>query len=723
VALDIPVPCATNTLEVRKVVTAGAAGPKSSARIFAAMMAAAMLMSAACAPESRRADSGEPETALPDRSTRLTTPAIARQAFWAEDGNAILIRYETDQRDYFAVADRFHEQNVSPHGNWESVVFAAQIGPGVFAERAADAEPIAVLSSGHYRAFILQLADRLLPPEPNAGILLNRADSEFFFYRDGNGSVQMITGMINKPPEIRLAASYRVETLGDLVAREAELFLTDLGVAEQTVILSTNETGPYARPFAIFDRRTGARVFVSLEPFRFGTVDTNLVEQTGKTAWNVGRSYWWDFWNRPVSNLTRGVLFALDTVRDTTRELSIKVFEFPDLADDPIEPLHEGPGMDLASWEAYLDTMFGDQSFLGSAKILIGGDQFFPRLIDDLQNASEYIQIRTYIFDNDDFALTIADLLRKRSRDVNVQIMLDSLGTQFAQTESPATLPEGTETAPAIMHYLEVGSKVNVRPLTNPWLTGDHSKSVSVDGRIAYVGGMNIGREYRWEWHDLMVQLTGPVVGAIDYEFDKTWAHATMAGDVVYPAFLASSVIEHGEPRPGDYPIRILTTLPRESQILRSQLYAIRRAESYAWVENAYFASTRILYELAKARHRGVDVRVILPVEGDTGIMNKSNVVAANTLLKHGVRVYIYPGMSHVKAAIYDGWACLGSANFDKLSFRVNKELNLGISDPGFVQSLKNEVFETDMARSVELTEPLPEDLSNTLASIIAGQL
>ena len=129
------------------------------------------------------------------------------------------------------------------------------------------------------------------------------------------------------------------------------------------------------------------------------------------------------------------------------------------------------------------------------------------------------------------------------------------------------------------------------------------------------------------------------------------------------------------------------------------------------------------MYELAKARHRGVDVRVIMPVEGDTGIMNKSNVIAANTLLEHGVRVYIYPGMSHVKAAVYDGWACLGSANFDKLSLRVNKELNLGISDPGFVETLRRDVFEADMAASVELTEPLPEDLSNTLASIIAGQL
>jgi phosphatidylserine/phosphatidylglycerophosphate/cardiolipin synthase-like enzyme len=112
-----------------------------------------------------------------------------------------------------------------------------------------------------------------------------------------------------------------------------------------------------------------------------------------------------------------------------------------------------------------------------------------------------------------------------------------------------------------------------------------------------------------------------------------------------------------------------------------------------------------------------------MPVEGDAGIMNKSNVIAANTLLEHGVRVYIYPGMSHVKAAIYDGWACLGSANFDKLSLRVNRELNVGISHPGFVEQLRRDVFEADMANSVELTEPLSEDLSNTLASIIASQL
>ncbi len=78
---------------------------------------------------------------------------------------------------------------------------------------------------------------------------------------------------------------------------------------------------------------------------------------------------------------------------------------------------------------------------------------------------------------------------------------------------------------------------------------------------------------------------------------------------------------------------------------------------------------------------------------------------------------------SHVKAAVYDGWACLGSANFDKLSFRVNKEMNLGSSDPGFVQNLLDSVFAPDFEAAVELTQPLPAGWNNTLASIIASQL
>ena len=103
-------------------------------------------------------------------------------------------------------------------------------------------------------------------------------------------------------------------------------------------------------------------------------------------------------------------------------------------------------------------------------------------------------------------------------------------------------------------------------------------------------------------------------------------------------------------------------------------------------------------------------MRVIMPYEIDSGVINRSNIVTVNAMLENGIRVYIYPGMSHVKAAIYDGWSCFGSANFDNLSFRINKELNLATSDTKAVNALKEKVFLPDLKQSVELTEPLPNN-------------
>ena len=171
------------------------------------------------------------------------------------------------------------------------------------------------------------------------------------------------------------------------------------------------------------------------------------------------------------------------------------------------------------------------------------------------------------------------------------------------------------------------------------------------------------------------------------------------------------------------YPIRVLKTSPVKSDIYKAELAATRRAKSYIYIENAYFSDVTILYELVRARLRGVDVRVIIPMEGNHGVMNNSNVIAANTLIKYGAKVYAYPGMSHVKAAIYDGWACLGSANFDKFSFRVNREMNLATSESSFAEELKEDVFKPDFERSLLLIKPLPAGWLNAFAFIVASQL
>jgi cardiolipin synthase len=232
---------------------------------------------------------------------------------------------------------------------------------------------------------------------------------------------------------------------------------------------------------------------------------------------------------------------------------------------------------------------------------------------------------------------------------------------------------------------------------------------------------MNIGREYRYEWHDLMMEVEGPIVDLINDEFHKAWAYDGPLGGFGYIAHKLNPTDRQNEEK--GYPMRTLFTKAGNSHIYRSQLAAIGRAKKYIYIQNAYFSDDAILYELVKARRRGVDVRVIIPLKGNHGPMNRSNALAANAMLENGIRVLIYPGMSHVKAGVYDGWACLGSANFDKLSFRVNKEMNLATSHPEAVQELLDRVFIPDMEKSVELTEPFPTKWHDYLVEILADQL
>ncbi len=92
-------------------------------------------------------------------------------------------------------------------------------------------------------------------------------------------------------------------------------------------------------------------------------------------------------------------------------------------------------------------------------------------------------------------------------------------------------------------------------------------------------------------------------------------------------------------------------------------------------------------------------------------------------MLRNGIRVYSYPGMTHVKAAVYDGWACMGSANFDKLSLQANQEINLGTSHPEAVNRLLNRVFIPDFAASTELFEYVPVRWTHYLAEFISDEV
>jgi cardiolipin synthase len=222
----------------------------------------------------------------------------------------------------------------------------------------------------------------------------------------------------------------------------------------------------------------------------------------------------------------------------------------------------------------------------------------------------------------------------------------------------------------------------------------------------------------------MMVGLTGPIVGRLQRDFDIAWAYAGLGGDLAYLHALGDGErIAVASPGTSYVELRPLYTRTLDPQVLRSQLAAIRRAERAIWVEQPYVSDDTLVNALVDARGRGVDVRVILPSRGDSRFMNSANLLAARALVKNGVRVYVYPGMTHVKAALYDGWACLGSANFDKLSLRVNRETNVATSDPVFVGRLQQELFETDFARSRELVKAPSTGWGTYISAYVAGQL
>ena len=447
---------------------------------------------------------------------------------------------------------------------------------------------------------------------------------------------------------------------------------------------------------------------------------SRAVASMGHLSWVYARSVYEDPINRPVSQFASLASLALKSTGGLFRRIVIGTTQMPAL-NGPIPALSYGRRMNLEDFEKTLDRITGTRPDTGRISFLIDGDDYFGRLIETINSAQHSIDMRTYIFDNDDFAVEMAVLLKERAKDVRVRVLLDGLGNALARRVDPDSLPDDHVQPLMMNNYIERNSAVKVRTLTNPWFTGDHTKTTIIDRKIAFVGGMNIGREYRYDWHDMMMEVTGPVVDQLQFKSDKAWARAGVFGDLAFALRSLRRTKKYAD-RDG-YPVRILQTKNFDSQIHKAQIAAIRNAQSYILIENPYLADDRTVYELARARRRGVDVRVIVPLRGNHGPINASNKITINRLLEHGVRVYQYPGMTHIKASVYDGWICVGSANFDKLSLKINKELNLATSDPGTVEALLDRLFIPDLLMSREITEPIDISISTQVAEIIVDEL
>ena len=363
---------------------------------------------------------------------------------------------------------------------------------------------------------------------------------------------------------------------------------------------------------------------------------------------------------------------------------------------------------------------------LGTVELLVDGKEFFPAFRTELGLARESIDLQLYIWDNDDVSVAYADLVRKRARAVPTRMLLDDIGSTLSASLKPTTPPPpGFRAVPDIARYLRQNSDLRLRRILNPWAIIDHCKLLVFDGRTAMLGGMNVGREYYSEWHDLMVRIRGPVVDHLQAEFDKKWRNAHELGDLSLLCPPPAALSRADPPPPGSFPIRILRTnlLENRREPLAAILEAIRSSRSRVWIENEYLTSDRILDALVCACSRGVDVRVVIPTLPVEEIMHLANHQAAGVLLRAGAKIYRYPGMTHMKAIICDGWASVGATNFDTHSLQISYEINISYSDPKAVRTLARRIFEKDFALSRPLTVEDTRHWLNPVAETIADQL
>jgi cardiolipin synthase len=360
----------------------------------------------------------------------------------------------------------------------------------------------------------------------------------------------------------------------------------------------------------------------------------------------------------------------------------------------------------------------------GTLEWLVDGPGFFDELDRQLAAAKQSVDIQLFIYDNDDIAVRYADILKRRAETVPVRLLFDDLGSSFAHTAAPETPgPPGFEPPADIARFLKENSRIQVRRTLNPWLVCDHTKLLVFDRHTAILGGMNMGREYYSEWHDLMVKVEGPVVGSLSREFSRAWRKSGPWGDLALlqkPAFFRRPA-----PVDGGVPLRLLRTdaARGQTQILDATMLAIRAARQRVWIENPYFAHDDIAQALEAAARRGVDVRVVLPARGDSTIMDAGNLGTARGLIEAGGKVYRYPKMTHMKVMICDGWGCVGSANLDTLSMRINRELNLSFSDPAVIRDLEQQVFLPDFRASARIRLEETASAVAPLAEAIADQL
>ena len=315
-------------------------------------------------------------------------------------------------------------------------------------------------------------------------------------------------------------------------------------------------------------------------------------------------------------------------------------------------------------------------------------------MLDEIEHAESHVFVESFIWAADGVGRRFVEALARKAREgVAVYAVFDGLAN-LGQPESFKRFPEEIHT----LHFRPFSGPASyLRPRN---FVRDHRKLLAVDGRVAFVGGYNIGELYT-RWRDTHLRITGPVVREAEGAFADFWnRHRTrnlpeIGGPAQGGTWDPRLVLQGNDPSLAAFTIR------------DTYLRGIDRSQQRIYLTTAYLILGRkFRSRLTAAAERGVDVRVLFPTKTNHALVDWLARRGFSELLQGGVKIFAYDEryMLHAKTATIDGiWYTVGSANLDSLSSFVLYENNLEIYHEGLARQLE-EVFELDQTNAQQIT-------------------
>lgn len=363
-----------------------------------------------------------------------------------------------------------------------------------------------------------------------------------------------------------------------------------------------------------------------------------------------------------------------------------------------------------------LEAALDDSPLVAGNKVTLlqDGPSTYQAMFAAIRQARDHINMETYILEDDEIGHRFAEALIERQRKgVQVNLICDAVG-------SIATAPAFFDRLKAAGVRVVIYNPIN--PLNAPagWDVNqrDHRKLLIVDGKTAFLGGINISSVYSGgslskrpaptkpgepalPWRDTDLQIDGPVVAQLQKSFVETWT--TQKGPALEQRRYFPKLAERG----ADV-VHAIAGSPDEpySMIYATLISAIQSAQKEVLLTNAYFVpDPQTLKALTDAADRGVRVTLILPSVSDSSLVLNAGRSHYGELLRHGVRIHErQAALLHAKTAVIDGvWSTIGSTNLDWRSFLHNQELNAVVLGEGFGERMRA-AFERDLAASTPIT-------------------